>query len=260
MGSVQAVNANPHEMRIPFICHLRMKNAVRRIPGTLGAGLRHAVRIALVIRPFSPDSVVQRATTNVHCEAGRRRRLTGAIPACILVANHGSLGVLALPPATTPFPLGQYAGPDADVDCVRLFPGRQFSTRKRKAGTMKDMGSWEADEPGDYGPWWVSRKKYFPAAVSAQFKDFVSALNQHNSSKTPGSLAELSAAAKQLIKALDANRIDPRFSIRDRLALVAAPKMKSSTAPKSPTDNLITAVTNVIKGFGGQIVPDRYEV
>jgi hypothetical protein len=41
---------------------------------------------------------------------------------------------------------------------------------------------------------------------------------------------------------------------------VVAPRLKSSTAPKSPTDNLITAVTNVIHGLGGAMVPDRYEV
>jgi hypothetical protein len=36
--------------------------------------------------------------------------------------------------------------------------------------------------------------------------------------------------------------------------------MGSSRVPKSPTENLITAVTDVTPGFGGELVPDRYEV
>jgi hypothetical protein len=125
---------------------------------------------------------------------------------------------------------------------------------------MKGMGSWEADAPGEYGPWWKSRKKYCPPSASQAFDDFITALNQHNASESQDSLHQLSAAGKVLIKALQASGSGPKVTVRNRLAHAFAPSLRSSKVAKSPIDNLITAVTNVVQSFGGAIVPDQYEV
>ena len=166
-----------------------------------------------------------------------------------------------MPPATKPLSLEQpSAEPKPESGTVRLLVWNLVTTGEGNVRTMNGMGSWEADAPGNYGPWWVTRRRYFPASLSQQFDDFVAALNQHNAALTPATLEELSSAAKLLINAVGASGRGPKLSVRDRVALAVAPKLRSSTAPKSPTDNLITAVRNVIQGFGGHIVPDAYEV